>query len=56
MENRALAIEIVKEMVENGYHLFGETPEHFVDRLDITPERAERFRENFLKWKAEQTA
>ena len=31
------AIAIVKEMVELGYHLFGETPEQMVDRTGFHP-------------------
>lgn len=28
-------IEIVNRMVENGYYLFDETPEHFASRFDL---------------------
>lgn len=28
-------IEIVNRMVEKGYHLFDETPEHFAGRFDV---------------------
>ena len=28
-------IEIVNRMVENGYYLFDETPEHFAGRFDV---------------------
>jgi len=51
MTNREKSIAIVKEMVELGYHLFGETPEQFVDRLGFGPEMFESFRASFKKAK-----
>lgn len=33
-------VEMVQKMVENGYHLFGETVEHFADRFDEKDIRA----------------
>lgn len=42
---------IVNEMIDNGYNLFDETPEHFAARFDI--DILKIFRDNFLKWKSE---
>ena len=51
MTDRERSIAIVKEMVALGYHLFGETPEQFVDRLGFGPEIFEGFRDSFKKAK-----
>lgn len=40
-------IEIVNRMVEKGYHLFDETPEHFAERFDLHV--LEFFKEAFAK-------
>ena len=29
-------LELMQELVNLGYHLFGETPEHFIERLNLT--------------------
>ena len=42
-------IEIVNKMVENGYHLFDETPEHFAARF--TNQELKQFYISFLAWK-----
>ena len=33
MTDRDLCIKLLKNMVKYGYALFGETPEHMVDRI-----------------------
>lgn len=42
-------IEIVNKMVENGYHLFNETPEQFAARF--TNKTLIQFYLSFLLWK-----
>ena len=44
-------IEIVKRMVANGYHLFGETVEHFANRFDL--ETLEMFEKSFKDYRKE---
>ena len=43
------AIAIVKEMVEMGYHLFGETPEQMVDRTGFAPAVWAMFRDKLKR-------
>lgn len=38
---------IVNWLIEHGYHLFNETPEHFAERFDLHV--LEHFKENFTK-------
>ena len=42
-------IKTVQEMVDNGYHLFGETVEEFANKWDESMIRV--FYENFFTWK-----
>lgn len=52
MKNAAIAI--VKEMVNNGYALFNETPEEFAARMDYDVALLEMFKNNFMKYKQER--
>lgn len=49
MDNR---IKMVTEMVNNGYHLFGESIAHFALKYDEDIIR--NFYNNFFKWKRAQ--
>lgn len=42
-------IEIVNKLIENGYRLFNETPEHFAARF--TNKTLVQFYLSFLLWK-----
>ena len=44
------AIAVVKEMVENGYHLFDETIEEFAARFDYDVETLKMFKKSFLQY------
>lgn len=47
-------IQIINEMVTNGYVLFGETAEEFVDRIigyGFDVKTVERWREKFLTYR-----
>ena len=43
------AIAIVEEMVTMGYHLFGETPAHMVDRMGFAPAVWAMFRDRLKR-------
>ena len=45
-------VKMVQEMVDNGYHLFGETVEQFANKWDESMIRV--FYENFFAWKRGQ--
>lgn len=42
-------LEIVNDLIANGYHLFNETPEHFANRFDEAT--LAYVREKFLNYK-----
>ena len=47
MTNKEKAIEIVTNMVKNGYHLFDETFEAFAQRMNYDVELLEMFSKKF---------
>lgn len=44
-------IEIVEELQANGYHLFNETPENFINRTGVSIEDLTAWLENLKKYK-----
>ena len=52
MTDRELCIKLLNNMIEHGYHMFGETPEHMVDRLGTDTRMWQGFYNNFMLYKA----
>jgi len=48
MSEKTKKILIVDSMIENGYKLFNETPEHFAERFDLAT--IEAFASNFMQY------
>lgn len=51
MSNRDKKIMVVKDMVACGYCLFNETPEQFIDRVNVSLETLKSWCECFKKAK-----
>jgi len=52
MTDRELCIKLLNNMIEWGYNMFGETPEHMVDRLGPDTRMWQNFYNNFMLSKA----
>lgn len=50
MTTKEKAIAIVREMVEEGYHLFNETIEQFAQRMGYDVEMLKMFKANYERY------
>lgn len=48
MTNREICIRLLNTMIENGYYLFSETPEHMVDRIGTDVKMWTEFYNHFM--------
>lgn len=54
MTNFEISLNILNEMIDNGYFMFGETAEHMIGRTTDDPKFWESAKEHFMNFKKAQ--